>query len=73
MNKPKRNHPWVRKIRSDCDQAVTKSTLARIGKEGVIAERRFERDFNERQNSAIRDMFRSGSLRGHVINGGTYN
>lgn len=72
MAKHNPNHPWVRRIDSDCAQA-TRSALARDGLDALSGEARFERERNANQNNIIRDMFRSGALKGQIINGGSYN
>lgn len=72
MAKHKSNHPWVRKIKAECDQ-VTKSGLARDGLGALVAEAQFERERTYKEREIVKDMFRSGMLHGRIVNGGTYN
>lgn len=71
MAKHKSNHPWVRRIQNECDQA-TKSGLARDGLTALAGEAAFEREQARKQQSIVHDLFRSHGLRGTIVNGGNY-
>lgn len=72
MAKHKSNHPWVRRIKSDCDQ-ITQSGLARDGVGALAAEAQFERERARSEREIVSGLFRSGMLHGKIVNGGTYN